>query len=565
MKNAPPRLVCLQAILAQRSAEAAAGGTPLTSDEQHARSIARKICNGLSANLTVPCTVAAQQVSRRGGPTLSHSVAFLNPHHYAAALRRLCAPHSTTDDADAAYDLTMGNDGGAIVFPKTTDYVLRGAKLCTVSYLYADDPLLPSSGRAPLDCGRTPLTAAAHGFSQPRPVHGALPEPLVEFSPYVILSSFYKSPVSRAGNSCIPFDRVHPQFETHCLLPHRRQVVPCFTASIPVRPGADSPPEAREAFAACILGVFRDHDLVRRGVPLWGELLRWEASASATPLSPLGQYASDCMRVIEHNQQRGLAAAHSSANARAEAEASLLLRRTAAEEAGEVFAADPDALDVETAWPGEDNRRSTRATGAAYADCPDDLLADLHDGDDAPHNLEENRAATYARDALGDLADFGLGNATGSAAPPSSAVFVPDSQQISMIRAMSREMVNKGSAPYLPEAPPKDGNKQYALKPDGCGGIKTGYHIYRGPDTAMDAMEVDDGDFTFDALPTFERLSSPPSIADTILLFTLSDDQMLAFASWAEFLLAKVRFLLSTCPVRPGGRRCTIHADYKIN
>ena len=533
----------VQAILANRSAASAAGDAPSTSDEQHALSIARKVCNGLSANLTVPCTVAAQQVSQRGGPTLSHSVAFFDPRHYAAALRSRCSPavSATADAPDTLCDFAAAGDGGAMVFPKTLDYLLRRPKLCTVSYLYKADPLLPPNGRAPVDCDRTDPSACAPAFIGPCPAVGALDHPLVEFSPYVVWGSFRKATVSRSGPSTMPFDRAHPQYETHCLVPFTRRVVPCFTASFPLWPADDAEPEAKKEFAAFVLGVFRDHDLVPRGVPLWPEFLRWKAPVTAMPLTSLGQYAAGCLRILAHIQDRGTAAAHSSAHAKCEAEEALLLRRTAAAEAGEVYDADPDALDVEAAWPGEDNRRNKRATGTAYEDSPDDLLANFMEDDDHPRTLEESRAAAYARDALGDLADVGLGDATGNAKPPPQALVSGSKAMRSLLRDMTSELSGKAAVQQQPSKAETAGPKQYELRPTREGGLQTGYYILGGqPQPSNAASPSEPGPFVPDAKPAFERLTSPPSIADTIILFTLSDDQALAFAYWAEYLTAKV-------------------------
>jgi len=419
--------------------------------------------------------------------------------------------------------------------------LLRPPKLRTVSYLYSDDPLLPAGRRTPADCERTVSEACAPAFTGPRPAVGAEGHPLVEFSPYVVWGSFRKAPVSRSGPSTMPFDRAHPQYETHCLVPYARRVVPCFTAGFPLWPADDAEPAAKEHFAAFVLGVFRDHDLVPRGVPLWPEFLRWKATATALPSTPLGQYAADCLRVISHIQDRGSAAAHSSAHAKREAEEALLLRRTAATEAGEVYDADPEALDVETAWPGEDNRRNIRATGTAYEDSPDDLLANFLDDEDHPRTVEESKAAAYARDALGDLADVGLGDATGSAKPPPQALVSGTKAMRGLLRDMTAEL--SGKAAMLPPAAPAAAaeSKQYELRPTRDGGLQTGYYILTGQrDAASTDAQLDASLFVPDAKPSFERLSSPPTISDTIILFTLSDDQALAFAYWAEYLVAKV-------------------------
>ena len=217
---------------------------------------------------------------------------------------------------------------------RATDYVLRGTKLWTTAYMYSDNPFVqPLPGAlngSPEDTPRvcttahdkpTPTTHEECSISPPS-------EPRIEFSPWVCSAMYNKTLRKTVGvASAIPFERGHPQWDTHCLVLQRHPRVPCFTAPTPMRPSEDGMDEAKERHAAFALAVFRNHHLVRRDVTLWQQLLDWEATSRKVPLSPLGMYARDCCRVLQHNHTRMTAKAYSKSNAQADAARSLLLRR----------------------------------------------------------------------------------------------------------------------------------------------------------------------------------------------------------------------------------------------
>jgi len=550
-------------MLEQRQDDMAAGRMPITSLEQHARSLARKIINSLSASLTVTGTVAAQIVSGKGGPTMSHTVSFLNHGAYTSALLRyLDRPHGQHDCAVDG-ELVMRPDGSATMHGRATDYVLRGTKLWTTAYMYSDNPQLQTSpgehngapGGAPRVCTTAHDRPAPTGHEECSISPPS--EPRIEFSPWVCSAMYNKVQRKIVGiGSAIPFERGHPQWDTHCLVLHRHPRLPCFTAPTPMRPNEDGTEEAKERYAAFALAVFRDHRLVRRDVGLWKQLLDWEATSRKIPLSPLGMYARDCCRILQQNHTRMTAMAYSKTNAKEDAARSLLLRREVARNAGEELTVDDETCVFTHGWTGG-NSAGGLATGEAFMENPGDLLAGVEEDDQ--QGAHASAAAIYARDALGDLLDVGMGNATGTTEPGPGIVVVATRQQQDQLSMLGKRLkdarpvldgtqavmlagIDGGSDDEYDPQPPqqyRSDGRRYELRAT-TEVLQMGYWIWTG-DTSVASPAATSPDFSWEGKPVYQRLSYPPSIVDTILLFHLSDDQALPFAVWAEFLMAKVR------------------------